>query len=982
MHKQRILGGFSLVEMMLLLIIVSLMIASGVSVITKKHVKVPRLALHGAYICYYNNDGNLHEEKYVGAGISKKIWDENVDVCRFVPPERASYFYLQAVAGGGAGGAAGYDGIANREVIWSETEVISPFAFTNDLLKLKGISAGELSSYGGTIWAYAKGDGLYGDAGDGGDIYYIKKISGNCFAKESWENPSVEPKRCKDTGSRQTIYYKHWTCKNYYDVDHYYTGSSCSGCSDEACDCECYGYERINECSGGTYSDPCPDADVNSYSSTYWDEDGKYIGYHRYISSSYDYGDCNRCWLYNDWDYSYSYFDEDYPDEATCSTNSQNVTYDNKFDYGVQNPTSTLPPLVLLKKVGTMKDKYGKGKGQDADVREIIRDQSDDYTICNYGNPSTYAGNNGIFGSCFIGYDCNIDCSSTGVQDAFGDGVLVLGNGNTSISRTETFDANWDWYKDVTTEVNGKKYNGVYYDLSEKNGGIGAYGIVCETGVDTNCTGSETDPPSGSDQNRHDSETNTNFQNPYTGTTTTPTKWTPTSCNIGSVSYSSGYNSTPSCTYRSDCDYVWRSKTVRTSDSWECVHDTSLDKGSSCVYGASDLPADQQYAYVIEVATGEEGGKGQKCAFSSGAQANLEYEGISSLLAGIDGSDRNTVGVYKAIFANHEADNWPTWKDQPDMWAQDGTDSEGFATVTLGANQCQLHVERQPKKGRGACVKNNSGSPQGYNGDDYTNCEHDGDHPKDGSFTGSGKGVDPPAGCATGRVGYCLISAVNGMKPFGKYTYKYSWARNNLSYGNAGEPGEYRSMVIRSFKDRDLIVVPGLGGNIGGCTGGDGGDTLIYSVPKGSEVADTENILTDIDGAELMLNVAGGAGGAGCITTPSETLPYHFSAPWPKNGASGGAGKSPDFSLKSNIMGLVLPLDDTVLGKWLSYAGTSGNGGGSQNNCWVSSWERYFEGKKVQGTVGYWTEAEVPCLNDFYDIPPTGGIPGAVLIKW
>lgn len=981
MHKQRILGGFSLVEMMLLLIIVSLMIASGVSVITKKHVKVPRLALHGAYICYYNNAGNLHEEKYVGAGISKKIWDENVDVCRFVPPERASYFYLQAVAGGGAGGAAGYDGIANREVVWSEVEVISPFSFTNDLLDLKGISAGELSSYGGTIWAYANGAGDYGDAGGGGDLYYIQKIGDTCFANETWENPSVEPKRCKDTGSRQTVYYKYWTCKNYYDVDNYRTGSVCNGCSGNSCDCSCSGYERINECSGGTYSEPCPSADHNSYSYSYYDEDNNYIGYHAWISSSYDDGDCNKCWLYDDWDYSYSYFYEDYPSDATCSTNSEDVTYDNKFEYGVESPTSTLPPIVLLKQVGKMQGKYGTGDGGDMKIRTPIKDKAESYTICNYGNPSTYAGNNGIFGSCFIGYDCNINCTSSGVQDAFGDGVLVLGNGNTSINKSEETRADENWYKDSKTTINGTEKIGIWYDLSEDNGGIDAYGIVCTAGSGSGCTGDESDPPSGSVSRPADSETNTTFQNPITGATTSTTKWTPTSCNIGSLTTSSGSNSKPSCTYSSDCDYVWRSKAVRTSDSWECVHDTSLDQGSSCAYSSSDLPAEKRYAYIIAVATGEKGGKGKKCAFSSGAKANLKYEGYSSILSGIRGSDKNTVGEYKAIFATHEKDNWPRWKGQYNDKAQDGTDSKGSATIELGASTCELHVSQNPTKGRGGCLRNN-GTPIGYDGDNYAACEYDGEHPKDGSFAGIGEDVEPPAGCATGRVGYCLISAESGMKPFGKYTYKYSWARNNLAYGDPGAPGEYRSMVIRSFKDRDLIVVPGLGGAIGGCTGGDGGDTVIYSVPKGSEVADTDNILTDIDGAELMLDVSGGAGGSGCIPTASETLPYHFSAPWPKNGKVGEKGASPDFSLKSNIMGLVLPLDDTVLGKWLSYAGASGNGGGSQNNCWVSSWERYFEGKQVQGNVGYWTEAEIPCLNDFNNIPPTDGIAGAVLIKW
>ena len=982
MNRQRILGGFSLVEMMLLLIIVSLMIASGVSVITKKHVKVPRLALHGAYICYYNKDGNLHEEKYVGAGVSRKIWDENVDVCRFNPPERASYFYLQAVAGGGAGGSAGYDGRANREVVWSETEVLSPFGFTNDLLKLKGINGGELSANGGTLWAFAKGDGLYGDAGDGGDIYYIKKLTGNCFVEEDWNNPRTEPKMCKDTGRRTTESYRHYTCTNYYYYDTYHSGSSCWGCSGSSCDCYCSSSERYNECYGGTESSPCPERDYNSYSYRNYDDDGYYhYHYASWINYSYD-TRCTSCWIYDRTSSSTSSYDEYYPNDATCSTRNTMVTYDNKFTYGVQNPNSTLPPLVLLEQVGTMKDKYAKGVGQDAQIRPIIRDQADTYSTCNYGNPSTYQGNNGIFGSCFEGLDCNFACSSSGVMDAFGDGVLVLGGGSTSTGRAEEFTANNSWYPNVKTEVNGKQYNGIYYDLSEENGGIDAYGRVCAPSSDSVCSGNTSDPPVGANEVRKGTDVNTSYRNPITGATTSTQKSTPTSCNIGNTTYSSGYNNKPSCTYSSYCNYEWRYRTVKSRDSWECVHDASLDTGNACRYSSSNLPSNQRYAYVIEAASGEDGGVGQKCAFSSSAYAGLQYKGISSILAGIDGSDKNTVGIYKAIFCAHCQNNWPTWRNQPDAWAQDGTDSEGDATVQLGANTCQIHTSQKPTRGRGACVRYNSGNPAGYDGSNYTKCEHQGQHPKNGSFAGVGKDVEPPAGCGSGHVGYCLISKQNGMKPYGKYTYKYSWARNNLAYGDPGEPGEYRSMVIRSFKDRDLIVVPGLGGAIGGCSGGDGGDTLIYSVPKDSAVDDTNNVLTDVDGAELMLEVAGGDGGAGCIPTESEQLPYHFSAPWPKKGTIGGKGTGPNFNLKSNIMGLVLPLDDTVLGQWLSYSGAAGDGGGSQNNCWVSSWERYFEGTKVRGDVGYWTEPEVPCLDDYYDIPPTEGIPGAVLIKW
>ena len=154
-RKKRIYSGFSMVEMMLLLVIVSLMLASGVTVISKKHVKVPRLASHGAYLCYINKDGHLHQEKYLGIGLDNKIMDEDTAQCVFTPPARASYLHIQATGGGGGGGASGYKGGTLFRYL-SKTEVISPFGWTEDMLKLKGISLNELQTYGGKVWAYAE----------------------------------------------------------------------------------------------------------------------------------------------------------------------------------------------------------------------------------------------------------------------------------------------------------------------------------------------------------------------------------------------------------------------------------------------------------------------------------------------------------------------------------------------------------------------------------------------------------------------------------------------------------------------------------------------------------------------------------------------------------------------------------------------------------------------------------------------------------
>lgn len=96
--------GFSLVEMMLLLLILSLMTAASVPILSRKHRKAPVKAFHGRYACFWNGN-QLWEQQYSGENIIK---DGAVAQCKFVAPKKANYFYIQIVGGGGGGGNAGY----------------------------------------------------------------------------------------------------------------------------------------------------------------------------------------------------------------------------------------------------------------------------------------------------------------------------------------------------------------------------------------------------------------------------------------------------------------------------------------------------------------------------------------------------------------------------------------------------------------------------------------------------------------------------------------------------------------------------------------------------------------------------------------------------------------------------------------------------------------------------------------------------------
>jgi len=1130
MSRTRKFDGFSLVEMMLLLIVVSLMIASGVSVISKKHVKVPRIAMHGAYMCYYNKQGKLHEEKYVGAGVAKKIWDENVDVCRFVPPDRASYFYVQAVAGGGAGGESGYNPKANRRVEKSAVEVISPFGITDKILELKGINKTELQQYGGTLYAYARGDGEYGDAGNGGDLYYIKKETGNCFAYRDWssEKSSPKTKTCDSGAGQKTVYYGECvekynyttreslsnskTCNSYDDywwnypnvtnfhcTDDYWTTAweyGCPGGSGTYSDpCEtgswnghnwsCYDTDSTSSycwwsrwwgrttpggsrswhdyCYGGSYDSPCEtgtktvaygEDDTQSVSVSCWSyTSDSYCVESRYSYRKYQDGVCGSCW----WDQKRSdecRFTYNEPMTAKCTPTFENVVVHGTVTYSGTSNSAT-PPLFVQKKESS----YTFGPNN-AKIREIKLNDEISASICNYGNSNAYGLKPGIFGSCVINADdskfedCDFtSCRATSVEQAFGPGATVLGEASTTISTTKTVDADQKVFKDHVSEVNGGNFDGVWYNRVTEENGLSAFGELCDNKYNSSDSYAACKPVVNN-STEFDSPLGTNYDKPNT-------EYLQTGCII-TESYNKDTYSNYSTNYlynNGPCNNSWRdnySKTFSCNptaksktgfvEAYTCEDKTYRDK--SCVFGVEHIENAANsntslyghlYGYIIDVVEGEEGGKGTKCRVSAGANTDLQYKGWSSIVPGLSGSDDTTssVNAYKAVWCASCAGNWPTWLNQTvPFWAESGSDSVGSAHVEIGtSNSCDIHADQAPEGGYGACLQpskdkqtiiNETGGnvsayiPIAYPGVEHVACKYepevskdsglcthqwpqgtipswckpgDSRYPgcknknKDGTCSGVGCGSSAPSGCEPpggSFVGYCLKPFRGDIRPFGKYTYEYTWSTNNLAYGDPGTPGEYKSMIVRSFKDRDMIVIPGKGGAVSGCTGDNGDDTLIYSVPRDAEVEDSK-FVTDVVGAELMLQVEGGRGGGGCHTTTTERLPYHFTEPFPAKGIKGDLGKSPTFDNRSNVMGMVLPLDTSILGKWIQSAGAAGDGGGSQNNFWVSSWERKFEGQLVYGDIGEWSEEyleRMGYLDRGYAIPATPGIAGAVLIKW
>lgn len=97
------LFGFSLSEMLISLMIVSVIAVASVPVLTKKHNPKKSL-VHGSWTCYRSAGSTLHTATMVNKGVTKTTTSSGS--CTFEPPEDAKNFSVKLVGGGG-GGAAG-----------------------------------------------------------------------------------------------------------------------------------------------------------------------------------------------------------------------------------------------------------------------------------------------------------------------------------------------------------------------------------------------------------------------------------------------------------------------------------------------------------------------------------------------------------------------------------------------------------------------------------------------------------------------------------------------------------------------------------------------------------------------------------------------------------------------------------------------------------------------------------------------------------
>lgn len=183
MYIKKSKNAFSLVEVMLLFVITSLIMAAALPFITRASRPIPNKMAHGMYRCYAV-DGGFIEEYY---NSYSKISSKQVTACKFEVPKTATLFKIDLI-GAGAGGYNYVDVSDDNEEVSAQYYMDSglqgkAYAEPSELM-LKRMFGGK----GVKLCHEVKG------AGDGGDIKYLafSPTSFNCQAfldeQKLWED--------------------------------------------------------------------------------------------------------------------------------------------------------------------------------------------------------------------------------------------------------------------------------------------------------------------------------------------------------------------------------------------------------------------------------------------------------------------------------------------------------------------------------------------------------------------------------------------------------------------------------------------------------------------------------------------------------------------------------------------------------------------------------------------------------------------------
>ena len=189
MKHNNLRAGFTLVELMVFFLFISILIAASTPLITKRIKSVPSRTYHGKFLCYRDDMGQLHGDYYNAAG--KKVKEAPVvsaDSIIFEPPKRAAVFKVEMVGAG----AGGYDYTDYK----NESNPMHKSYFNKD---------GDGGHSGDTVYELSDSDiknrlqgqkntisAYTGKGGDSGKIYYAHSIPSQTITRRSttwvWKN--------------------------------------------------------------------------------------------------------------------------------------------------------------------------------------------------------------------------------------------------------------------------------------------------------------------------------------------------------------------------------------------------------------------------------------------------------------------------------------------------------------------------------------------------------------------------------------------------------------------------------------------------------------------------------------------------------------------------------------------------------------------------------------------------------------------------
>lgn len=181
MKHNNLRAGFTLVELMVFFLFISILIAASTPLITKRIKSVPLRTYHGKFLCYRDGAGTLHGDYYNAAGDVVKSTTGSGDSITFEPPKRAAVFKVEMVGAG----AGGYNYTAYK----NETNPMHKSYFNKDgdggysgdtIYKLSDIDIKNgLQGKRNTISAYT------GKGGDSGKIYYAHSIPSQTITRRA-----------------------------------------------------------------------------------------------------------------------------------------------------------------------------------------------------------------------------------------------------------------------------------------------------------------------------------------------------------------------------------------------------------------------------------------------------------------------------------------------------------------------------------------------------------------------------------------------------------------------------------------------------------------------------------------------------------------------------------------------------------------------------------------------------------------------------